>query len=209
MQVGDVDGFGRYGILEETSDRLLLCVLCGSAFARLGLHIARGHGGTAAVYRLEHGLSRSRGLISADIRAKQVANAAASETTQRGAGRVPGHRLGRPCPGREGPAHVSGRGSGAKPAFRCRPTTPAHRPRHHLRGLPGPVLCPHRVRPPPVLQPGPTTSPPAAPAAGPARDDARSSAGSPAPAAQPPAPRSAPAAPATGPGTVPPASWRP
>ena len=81
-RVGDVDGFGRYGILEETLDGLLLCVLCGSAFAHLGLHVVRAHGCSAALYRLEHGLSRSRGLVSAEIRAKQAANAAASVATQ-------------------------------------------------------------------------------------------------------------------------------
>ncbi|MEO3936705.1 hypothetical protein V3N99_08080 [Dermatophilaceae bacterium Soc4.6] len=81
-QVGDVDGCGRYGILEATPDGLLLCSDCGGAFAHLGLHVARAHGSTAAAYRLEHGLSRSRGLVSTEIRVKQAANAAGSTATQ-------------------------------------------------------------------------------------------------------------------------------
>ncbi len=78
--VGDRDGFGRYGILEETPDGLL-CHGCGGSYAHLGLHVARADGPTAA-YRLEHGLSRRRGLVSTEIRAKQAANAAGSTATQ-------------------------------------------------------------------------------------------------------------------------------
>lgn len=70
---GDQDGFGRYGMLEEVDDGLT-CHECGQPHQHLGLHVARAHGSTAAQYRIMHGLKRSRGLVVASIRAKQVEN---------------------------------------------------------------------------------------------------------------------------------------
>ena len=43
MELGDADGHGRYGMLDETSDGLV-CHECGRAFPNLGLHAWRGHG---------------------------------------------------------------------------------------------------------------------------------------------------------------------
>ena len=37
MELGDADGHGRYGMLDETSDGLV-CHECGRAFPNLGLH---------------------------------------------------------------------------------------------------------------------------------------------------------------------------
>lgn len=60
-QVGDPDGFGTFGVLDETADGLL-CHVCGSRFIHLGLHAFKGHEVTAAEYRAAHGLGR-RGLV--------------------------------------------------------------------------------------------------------------------------------------------------
>lgn len=75
-RVGDVDGFGRYGILEETPDGLL-CHDCGWVGAHLGLHAYRAHGERADAYKSRHGLLRSRGLVAAPVRSTIQANARA------------------------------------------------------------------------------------------------------------------------------------
>lgn len=62
MEVGDADGFGRYGAVDEDAGGLL-CHECGERFAHLGLHAYRAHGMTAAAYRSAHGLGR-RGLVA-------------------------------------------------------------------------------------------------------------------------------------------------
>lgn len=62
-RVGDRDGFGRFGMIEESVDGLL-CHECGARFVHLGLHAFRAHGVTADEYRAAHGLSR-RGLVAA------------------------------------------------------------------------------------------------------------------------------------------------
>lgn len=67
-EYGDVDGFGHYGVLELNGDGSLLCAECGGWFGHLGLHVYKAHGITAAEYRKNHGLVRSRGLISAALR---------------------------------------------------------------------------------------------------------------------------------------------
>ncbi len=72
---GDPDGFGVYGVLQQSDDGLLICADCGLSFAHLGLHVAHVHG-SAADYRERHGLKRTRGLIADSIRAKQVQNGA-------------------------------------------------------------------------------------------------------------------------------------
>lgn len=70
MQVGDRDGFGRYGELDET-DEGLLCHKCGGRFTHLGVHVYKAHGLTAAAYRQAHGLSR-RGLVTTPTRGSRL-----------------------------------------------------------------------------------------------------------------------------------------
>lgn len=74
LRVGDPDGFGRYGVLDEDADGLL-CHECGRRFVHLGLHAWKAHGSTAREYRREHGLARSRGLVASSTREALVANA--------------------------------------------------------------------------------------------------------------------------------------
>lgn len=74
VNLGDRDGFGTYGTVDEDADGLL-CHECGHRFAHLGLHAWRGHGMTAAIYREAHGLARSRGLVAAETRSTIVDNA--------------------------------------------------------------------------------------------------------------------------------------
>ena len=64
LRVGDRDGFGRYGLVDETDDGLL-CHECGGCFRHLGLHAFRAHGLTADEFRVAHGLG-SRGLIASE-----------------------------------------------------------------------------------------------------------------------------------------------
>lgn len=71
--VGDRDGFGRYGVLDETDDGLV-CAACGWTGAHPGLHAYRAHGMTANAYRARYGLLRSRGLLASNIREKIRAN---------------------------------------------------------------------------------------------------------------------------------------
>ncbi|MGC0251223.1 hypothetical protein [Pseudactinotalea sp. Z1748] len=73
MKYDDVDGFGRYGMLDETAEGLL-CHECGRRFTHLGLHAYKAHELTAAEYRWAHGLGR-RGLVVEATRAKITANA--------------------------------------------------------------------------------------------------------------------------------------
>ena len=72
--LGEPDGFGRYGVPEQTEDGLV-CHECGQAHQHLGLHVARAHGVTAAAYRDAHGLKRSRGLVASAVREKIAQNA--------------------------------------------------------------------------------------------------------------------------------------
>lgn len=73
MQVGDVDGHGRYGVLDEDADGLL-CHECGHRFTHLGLHVFKAHGLTAKEYRVTHGLGR-RGLVAEATRRTIADNA--------------------------------------------------------------------------------------------------------------------------------------
>lgn len=73
MQIGDEDGHGRYGVLDEDADGLL-CHECGHRFAHLGLHAYKAHGLTAKEYREEHGLRR-RGMVAEATRETIAANA--------------------------------------------------------------------------------------------------------------------------------------
>lgn len=74
MNLGDRDGHGHFGMLDENDDGLL-CHECGRRFTHLGLHAWRGHGLTAGEYRKAHGLSRSRGLIASATRQVIASNA--------------------------------------------------------------------------------------------------------------------------------------
>lgn len=61
-QVGEPDGHGLFGVLDEDVDGLL-CHICGWRGPHLGLHAYKGHGMRARQYKLEHGLRRSKGLV--------------------------------------------------------------------------------------------------------------------------------------------------
>ncbi len=74
--VGDPDGYGRYGILEETKAGLT-CAECAWTGRHLGLHVYEAHGLTADAYRVRHGLKRGRGLVAAATRQIIQANARA------------------------------------------------------------------------------------------------------------------------------------
>lgn len=75
-RVGDRDGHGQFGVLDDSPDGLL-CHECGERFAHLGLHAFKAHGKTAAQYRKDHGLTR-RGLVTAATREAIAQNARAS-----------------------------------------------------------------------------------------------------------------------------------
>lgn len=83
LNFGDVDGFGRFGILQETEEGVI-CHQCGGAYAHLGLHSAKAHDLRSVNYRIKHGLRRSTGLVAEATRAKIMANA-----TRNYAGNVP------------------------------------------------------------------------------------------------------------------------
>lgn len=76
LQVGSLDGFGRFGAV-EVRGKELVCHECGQAHRHLGLHVYRAHGLRAAEYRNRHGLARGRGLVADDVREVIRANARA------------------------------------------------------------------------------------------------------------------------------------
>jgi len=84
MRVGDVDGHGLFGVLDETADGLL-CHDCEWRGQHLGLHAYRAHGRSAASYRIAHGLKRTRGLVGAATRAVMKENATLRYTRPTGA----------------------------------------------------------------------------------------------------------------------------
>lgn len=73
MDYGDPDGFGRFGVVDE-SDAGLACHECEWRGAHLGLHATKAHR-SAAEYRVRHGLRRSKGLIATPTRTTIQANA--------------------------------------------------------------------------------------------------------------------------------------
>ncbi len=81
VEVGERDGFGRYGILDETDDGLL-CAACGWTGAHLGLHAFKAHGMTADTYRARYGLLRGRGLVASKVREKIRANGRAGMSSR-------------------------------------------------------------------------------------------------------------------------------
>lgn len=64
LVVGERDGYGLFGVLDDDAAAGLLCHECGSRFRHLGLHAWKGHGLSAAQYRDRHGLPRARGLLT-------------------------------------------------------------------------------------------------------------------------------------------------
>ena len=79
--VGERDGFGRYGVLDETEDGLV-CAACGWTGAHLGLHAYKAHAMTADAYRARYGLLRGRGLVASNVRERIQANARAGMTSR-------------------------------------------------------------------------------------------------------------------------------
>lgn len=73
MEVGDEDGHGRYGVLDEDAAGLL-CHECGRRFTHLGLHVYKAHGLTAREYHAAHGLG-GRGLVAEATRRTIAENA--------------------------------------------------------------------------------------------------------------------------------------
>ena len=69
---GDLDGFGRFALLEE-SDTGLVCHECGEAHHFLARHLA-AHQFTGDQYRARHGLGREVKLVSAAMSAKLSAS---------------------------------------------------------------------------------------------------------------------------------------
>lgn len=67
MEYGDIDGYGRHGILTTTPDGLLVCHECGITREFLGRHV-REHGLSADEYRQRYGLGRRTPLVAPDLR---------------------------------------------------------------------------------------------------------------------------------------------
>ena len=67
MQVGEPDGYGRYGIVDETGEGIL-CHTCGKRYRHLVTHLSMAHGDTVADYRARHGLHASRPLVAQSVR---------------------------------------------------------------------------------------------------------------------------------------------
>ncbi len=68
-RVGEPDGFGLFGLLQETADGLLRCAECGWAGRHLGLHAFKATGGTVAECKETHGLRQGQGLVASSTRA--------------------------------------------------------------------------------------------------------------------------------------------
>ena len=69
-QVGDIDGYGRYGQLDDDG-ATVLCHECGRRYRFLGTHVYAAHDMTARAYKFAHGLPLSRGLASSEHRDAQ------------------------------------------------------------------------------------------------------------------------------------------
>lgn len=74
MKLGDRDGHGRYGQLDEDSDGLL-CHECGGRYRSLGAHAYGSHGMTADEYRAAHGIPRRISLVTTAVRETLSQNA--------------------------------------------------------------------------------------------------------------------------------------
>jgi hypothetical protein len=82
-QVGEPDGHGLFGLLDEDADGLL-CHICGWRGPHLGLHAYKGHGMSARQYKLEHGLRRSKGLVATAVLEKLAERGAAQMPSRTG-----------------------------------------------------------------------------------------------------------------------------
>lgn len=69
VRVGDPDGHGRYGHIDEIDDRLL-CHECGATYLHLGTHAVGAHGLSAEQYRIAHGLALTEPLVAPSVRTK-------------------------------------------------------------------------------------------------------------------------------------------
>lgn len=69
MQVGDKDGHGRYGIIDEGASGIL-CHECGRRFKHLSTHVSLGHKISVADYRDRHGLHASKPLVAKTVSSK-------------------------------------------------------------------------------------------------------------------------------------------
>lgn len=76
MQVGDKDGYGRYGYLDGDDERII-CHECGKACRSIAGHIPVAHQMRADDYREAHGLPRGTALVSPAISRKMSAKSTA------------------------------------------------------------------------------------------------------------------------------------
>lgn len=76
MKIGDSDGHGRYGHVDEEADGLL-CHECGRHYRSLGVHAYTAHGMTADEYRAAHGIPQRVPLIATETREAVSAASAA------------------------------------------------------------------------------------------------------------------------------------
>nr|DAS06671.1 MAG TPA: ROS/MUCR transcriptional regulator protein [Caudoviricetes sp.] len=67
MRVGDIDGYGRYGLVDE-NEAGLLCHECGKRYRHLSTHVSLGHKIRVADYRRRHGLHAKRPLVASEVR---------------------------------------------------------------------------------------------------------------------------------------------
>lgn len=74
QQVGDPDGYGKYGLIDETADGLL-CHECGLRARGLGVHVYKQHGMTAREYKVQHGLPVRKSLLPIDSQELKAAKA--------------------------------------------------------------------------------------------------------------------------------------
>lgn len=73
MNVGDRDGFGRFGIVDRDEDGVT-CHECGRRFRMLVQHLRQRHGMTVSSYRLRHGLPAGTPLTARSTSAKISSN---------------------------------------------------------------------------------------------------------------------------------------
>lgn len=66
-EIGDPDGYGRYGMLDMGEDGRLLCHECGLWRDQLATHARLAHHVTAADYRQAHGLSPAARLVGRQV----------------------------------------------------------------------------------------------------------------------------------------------
>lgn len=75
-QVGDPDGYGRYGYLDGGAD-YVVCHECGRELQSLISHVYTAHGLRARAYKIKHGLPLGRALDSPSVSAARSKTARA------------------------------------------------------------------------------------------------------------------------------------